>query len=952
MAEEAPAGAKEKEQAELFRYLQGEISYSQYQKWKEMKLKTGGLIEESEDDITMSEPQPGTSSCELLDSPSKMAGKEWMDLFSAAESELTVQYITGKITFEEFSNKMENRQQEAGEEDDDIEMTGVSYDPSKVVVKKEPVEGEEEEEEEEEAVGSDEEMMYEDDTNDKDWVPSASEHYSESSTTPTTKKEKMKKKKKLPLQKEKKKRTRRMRKNEVPKHLQGLMGEANLRFARGEKEEAIKMCMEIIRLAPNAYLPFQTLGMIYEEMEQLEKAMQFFLIAAHLRPDDSEEWVRLAELSLEQNNTKQAVLCFNKAVRYAPDNSDCIWQRSHLYEQLGEHKKALEGYQLILKLLPDDDGEKYLQLARNITKSFHEIGETMLSINTMKNALHKHPNLITSEDVNLLLELQMAERLFLESIEVLVSHCGVEVLMPNTVVWNSESPETPVDPQDKAKSPLSCFTPDLLPIDLRVKLIICLVNLNYVKVAKGVCHPLLVEDVEETGDLYFDVAEAYMENGHYTEAKPILKTLVSSEHFNKAAVWLKYGECLNSLGELQGAVEAYTQCVEKAPGHFGARVSLSALQQQLGKHEEALQVLSRDEQDDLSEDDQMLLLHKCHLLHSQNKVMEFHTCCQKLLFSSFLSRCNANFMKIVFSYRTHKHRADALRTFIAYQDKTGKDNIQTMAATTEGKKMVKVDDLWDIYKQLFESLVQHDKYENLLEITTLGLACPQFMNDPVKVKESDFMCLTACMLMKNGQFAYNFVKDECMKNLENNQAWNLFGQVMSFAMDIRHNRFALRLCLKHPEVRALGIINGHNSLISGTYKHSLGEYMAVFRQTPRDPLISLCIGLCFIHMVCQKFTTKKHYLFTQGLAFLNNYVELRGECQETLYNLGRAMHQLELKYAAVYYYKKALACPPIIKHDKGIFDLSMEIAHNLALIYMKSGSHDLARMVVEQYCVI
>lgn len=87
--------------------------------------------------------------------------------------------LPGKITFEEFSNKMENRQQEAGEEDDDIEMTGVSYDPSKVVVKKEPVEGEEEEEEEEEAVGSDEEIMYEDDTNDKDWVPSASEHYSE-----------------------------------------------------------------------------------------------------------------------------------------------------------------------------------------------------------------------------------------------------------------------------------------------------------------------------------------------------------------------------------------------------------------------------------------------------------------------------------------------------------------------------------------------------------------------------------------------------------------------------------------------------------------------------------------------------------------------------------------------------------------------------------------------------
>ena len=27
----------------------------------------------------------------------------------------------------------------------------------------------------------------------------------------------------------------------------GLMGEANLRFARGEKEDAIKLCMEVVR---------------------------------------------------------------------------------------------------------------------------------------------------------------------------------------------------------------------------------------------------------------------------------------------------------------------------------------------------------------------------------------------------------------------------------------------------------------------------------------------------------------------------------------------------------------------------------------------------------------------------------------------------------------------------------------------------------------------------------
>ena len=47
-----------------------------------------------------------------------------------------------------------------------------------------------------------------------------------------------------------------------------------MKFARGEQEEAIKMCMEVIRLAPKAPEPYQTLGMIYEEAGNSEKALQ------------------------------------------------------------------------------------------------------------------------------------------------------------------------------------------------------------------------------------------------------------------------------------------------------------------------------------------------------------------------------------------------------------------------------------------------------------------------------------------------------------------------------------------------------------------------------------------------------------------------------------------------------------------------------------------------------
>lgn len=44
----------------------------------------------------------------------------------------------------------------------------------------------------------------------------------------------------------------------------------------------------------------------------MEKSLQFGLIAAHLNPSNTEEWVRLAEMSLEQDNIKQAVFCYTK----------------------------------------------------------------------------------------------------------------------------------------------------------------------------------------------------------------------------------------------------------------------------------------------------------------------------------------------------------------------------------------------------------------------------------------------------------------------------------------------------------------------------------------------------------------------------------------------------------------------------------------------------------------
>jgi general transcription factor 3C polypeptide 3 (transcription factor C subunit 4) len=53
---------------------------------------------------------------------------------------------------------------------------------------------------------------------------------------------------------------------------------------RGRNKEALELCTEVIRLAPNTTDAYLTIGSIHEAMGSPRKALDFFMIAAHLPP--------------------------------------------------------------------------------------------------------------------------------------------------------------------------------------------------------------------------------------------------------------------------------------------------------------------------------------------------------------------------------------------------------------------------------------------------------------------------------------------------------------------------------------------------------------------------------------------------------------------------------------------------------------------------------------------
>lgn len=121
----------------------------------------------------------------------------------------------------------------------------------------------------------------------------------------------------------------------IPPHLKGLMGEANLRFARGECSIAEKMCFEVIRQCPGASEAYLTLAQLYENTDP-EKSFQYNMIAAHLRPKDVDQWLKIAQHCVDVGNLHLALKCYCKAIHANPNNVELHKNRLEITKILGE----------------------------------------------------------------------------------------------------------------------------------------------------------------------------------------------------------------------------------------------------------------------------------------------------------------------------------------------------------------------------------------------------------------------------------------------------------------------------------------------------------------------------------------------------------------------------------------------------------------------------------------
>ncbi|ORY02982.1 hypothetical protein K493DRAFT_297630 [Basidiobolus meristosporus CBS 931.73] len=394
--------------------------------------------------------------------------------------------------------------------------------------------------------------------------------------------------------------------------IQRMLGEANLLYVEKKYTEAISTLQEIIRLSPNVHKAWFTLGMIQEELGNEDKALQLYLVAAHLTLKDGALWKRLGLMSKKQGAIQQAIYCFSRAISADYHDVDAIWDRSFLYADSGQLRKAIEGYKSILQYVP-----YHMNVIRELTRIYIQINDLNSAISFFEEALSHYlqresPQSIHSpitlnnaadifgfdySDLNIMVELYMMMGDFEKAIKSLKR--GVRKLhgRDKEVWW-----DTVEDDREFDDTPNSSIAP-ILPLELRAKLGECRLMLGQVDQAKIHFRYLFSNSIEKYADLYHEVAETYMEKRMFEEALAVYEEIINHEvvwfrvitnevMFTDGPIaWVQMAICHRELGNLDSAVELYTAAVEAIPEDLDNKIALAEIYEELGEEERALELV-------------------------------------------------------------------------------------------------------------------------------------------------------------------------------------------------------------------------------------------------------------------------------------------------------------------------------------------------------------------------
>ncbi|CAN4098039.1 unnamed protein product [Withania somnifera] len=784
-------------------------------------------------------------------------------------------------------------------------------------------------------------------------------------------------------------------KSKVSPELKRKLGDATLHYAHGRYEEAKCVLREVIRLSPNLPDPYHTLGLIYNAMGDKKRAMNFYMLAAHLSPKDASLWKILVAWSMEQGDRKQTRYYLSKAITADPEDVSLRYHRASIYTELGDYQKAAESYEQIARLCPDE-----VEVLKTAVQFYRKCGKHECSVGILEDYLKNNPTEADLSVIHLLAAIHMEDNAHLKALDLI----------------------------ERAKH--RYFTGKQMPLHLSIKAGICHLHLGHIEEAEIIFSAVQHKKASQHPDIVTEVADSLMTLEHYESALKYYMMLEGDDNENKGYLHLRIAECYLLLRERVQAIEYFYKAVNELEDSVDARLTLSSILLEDGKDDEAVSVLSAPKDSESSVDsssskpkswwlNSKIKLKLCQIYRAKGSLeacvdVIFPLIRETLFLKSVqpkvkvrrrLSKSVLNQrLKVLDDHQTdtifHGFRPVALASDLSKAARARK-LLRKKEMLKEAKKAAalasgadwKSDDsdrespevhvyreppLPDLLKDeehlclivdLCKGLISLQRYWDALEIINL---CLKLASSTLSVeKRGELQALGA-------QVGYNIADPihgfDCARSIVSQHpysfaAWNCYYKVIS-RLDTRHSKhskFLNNMRIKHKDCVPPIIIAGHQFTTICHHQDAAREYLEAYKLMTDNQLINLCVGSSLINVALGFRLQNKHQCVLQGMAFLYNNLRLSRNRQEALYNLGRACHHVGLVSQAVIYYQKVLDTrendypipklpnenpDPVENRKPGYCDLRREAAYNLHLIYKNSGARDLARQILKDYCTV
>uniref|UniRef100_A0A1I7V005 TPR_REGION domain-containing protein n=1 Tax=Caenorhabditis tropicalis TaxID=1561998 RepID=A0A1I7V005_9PELO len=794
------------------------------------------------------------------------------------------------------------------------------------------------------------------------------------------------------------------------KRLDAMLGQANVLAARGEITDAMEILREVIRQDHKHAIAYQQIATVYEQEGDNQKALQFGLLASHLNPKTpADDWVHWGDEAKKFGMIEEAAVCYDRAIHLNNENWKFYEKRIEMLDRLNLRPLAmrtrLQAAQLINNEILQVDFQWFHELIRKVAQYYITMNDEEKAIQSLEAFVLRSREFGEEADIQheTLVGMYLAKNKFQQAGKSILSLCkGINaVFLPSrepacTITYTNGTYECfPFPPQGHIDYEIN---DELFPISMHCHLVVCLFSLNQIEQSIELENKLLRRtfNVEEDENFLLDVPRIYKNRGNPKFAVKFLEDLKKNPSYNheiSGGYWYLKGILEMTQKKDDAAMEAFNKVLLLDPSHIDNRIHLSTLQQKAGMFEKALETLEDYDLDNCSSlPDERLLSRRADVLFESGKTALFVQTTRMMLAPHFYKVYVAPELlkkrRVTKGKITSPSLSNTLKTCAlnVVKHTNWERLVKRLGATVEANGVFNTSlsgtDLHDYCLKLIECLNKDEKHQDALIVCCYAFLHPTLFKAD---KTSTFQNLIYYCAIKARcwslafeyvRFYYTFTlpptetlgssvaqQEDPQPAILYKKLFNAMNYVFVNSQNVCYHRFIMRALVKHRTNHALQIISGNNSLITGTYRHAMGEYLRVWVNNRKNPLICLLLALTFTHMSCKKDLSSRHLIGIRGIAFMKTYAKARSCNQEVHYNIARMFHQMSILPLAKHFYDKVLhAEPPNVFSfdDDGNeivvpaikYDLRKLAAHNLALIYRTSGNFLAARDLYEKYLVV